>query len=191
MKVLKQSFSHCCLAALQWFLYTVTEYACIVSLCSLPPLQPRASHVFVCLFLTSGSNTHTYLTPQVQRLSHRKNTMDFFFFFWPLPFLPDWSGSSRFWWISLITLFIFTSIKNLETDTLHDDLWTIIIPVNKGTAFPSLSRILSFQQWRYFFKRNWKVFFCFRQTFKRSEKWWNKDDHTFIYEAAGLRTVYL
>lgn len=149
-----------------------------------------AMFLFVCFWPQAATHTRTW-RHKCSGLVIGKTPWIFFFFFWPLPFLPDWSGSSRFWWISLITLFIFTSIKNLKTDTLHDDLWTIIIPVNKGTAFPSLSRILSFQQWRYFFKRNWKVFFCFRQTFKRSEKWWNKDDHTFIYEAAGLRTVYL
>lgn len=70
--------------------------------------------------------------------------------FCPFPFTPVWSGSSRFWWISLITLFIFTSIKNLGTDTPHDDLWTIIFSVNKRMTFPSLCRISSFLQWRSF-----------------------------------------
>lgn len=157
MKVLKQSFSHCCLAALQWFLYTVTEYACIVSLCSLFN-HVLAMFLFVCFWPQAATHTRTWR--HYLKCSGLVIGKTRWFFFWPLPFLPDWSGSSRFWWISLITLFIFTSIKNLGTDTLHDDLWTIIIPVNKRTPFPSLSRILYFQQWRYCFKRNWKVFLC-------------------------------
>lgn len=117
-----------------------------------------ATFLFVCFWPQAATHTCTW-RHKCSGLVIGKTHHGFIFFCWPLPFLPDWSGSSRFWWISLITLFIFTSIKNLGTDTLHDDLWTIIIPVNKRTVFPSLSRILSFQQWWYFFKLNWTFFF--------------------------------